>query len=93
LLDHGRADVGRPGDGRRIAELRADHLHHGRNAPVRLRLGLWRTVLGERDGCDQRPAPGPKVLRGELLSEMGLDVFVQASCTQVVDLAVELVPE
>src|SRR5439155_10545902 len=90
LLDNGRADVGGPGDGRRVPEL-LPHAPHDRRKDAR-RLGLARrwAVLGKRHGGLERPSPRPEVLGRELLAEVLADVRIEQGCRQARELAVLL---
>src|SRR5437763_1132135 len=50
-------------------------------------------MLGERDGCEQRPSPGAEILGSEIGPEVELDVVVEPPAREVVDLALPLVAE
>src|SRR5688500_11364649 len=93
LLDDRRADVGGARDGRRIAEALAHLPHYSRDHPLRLRLALGDSVLGEADRGGERAAPGAEVLRRDLLAHVVADVLVQDGAGERAEVAVPAIPE
>ena len=83
LLDDGRADVRRAGDGRGVAELVADPAHHRGEDAALVGGGLGRPVLGEGERRLERPAPGAEVLRRVAVGEVVGDVLVEDPAGQV----------
>src|SRR3954452_18456277 len=82
LIDNCRADVRPARDGGGVSQLLPHAAPHRGDGPLFLRLGLRRTVLGERDRREQRAAPRPEVLRGEVLAEIRANVFVQLRASE-----------
>src|SRR5438067_3480230 len=80
LLDHRRRHVRATRHGGRISELLRDAPHHSGHGPflsgLRIRESLALDALREADTGDERSAPGPEVLRAELLPQVDLDVLV-----------------
>src|ERR671937_2145479 len=91
LVDHGGADVGATRDRRRISEFLADVTHHRRNSPLRLTICLGRSVLGQCNRGEERPAPRAEVLGGELLAEVLANVVVQPRTREIAEAAFPLV--
>src|SRR5437016_6240861 len=85
LVDDGRADVGAARDGRRVAELSPDAAHHGGDHALRFAVCFGRSVLGERDRGNQRAAPGPEILRGELVAEIVPNVVVELCACEIAE--------
>src|ERR1044072_366482 len=83
-----RVYVARAADGRRVAEVLGHALDGRDQVLLRLTYILTTPYLGQLDGCQQRPAPRPKVLRGELLAGCGLDVVVHVARIDRTNLAV-----
>src|SRR5437764_5189502 len=90
LLDDGRADVGRPRDGRSVPELLPHPAHHLGDATLGGGLAVRWPLLRELDRGRQRAAPRPEVLRSELLAQMGADVRVQPPLVEVAVRPLEL---
>src|SRR5689334_1536352 len=88
LLHDRRSDVRGAADRRRVPELLRDEAHDCGDLALlrrrRLREPGVRRTLGEVNRRKQRPAPRPKVLRGELLAEIELDVVVEPFAREVV---------
>ena len=97
LLDHCRTDIGSPRNRGRISELLGHAAHDGRHRPLLRCLGLGKAValrmLGELNRSEQRSAPRSEILSGELVSEVDLDVVVEALGREVPDPVVPAVPE
>src|SRR5215211_7608194 len=72
LLDHRRTDVRRSANGRGIPELLGDRTADRGDDLFPSGLGLRRSVLGEADRGEQRPAPGAEILHCEVLAEVRL---------------------
>src|SRR6266496_6377008 len=93
LVDDGRADVRAARDGRCIAELASDPPHDGGDHAFRLAVRFGRSVLGKHDRRNQRATPGPKILRGELATEIVANVLVELCAREIADASIRLVAE
>src|SRR6266536_3689034 len=90
LLDHGWTDVRSTRNCRCISQSLADGAHDAGNRALALRFRLPHAPFGESDCGEQRSAPGPEILRRELLSEVCLDVLVQAPAAEAAELALSV---
>src|SRR4051794_14891258 len=82
-VDYGRTDVRRAANCRSVSEPLGDAAARGGDDALRLGRRLRRPALGKRDGREERPAPGTKVLRAELLTHRLVDVVVEPPRRQI----------
>src|SRR5262245_25333203 len=90
LLDDRGAHIGRARYGRSVPELLPHLPHHLGDAFFRLALCLGQIFPRELDRGDERPAPGPEILRGEFRAEMFADIGIE---TPLVEVAVRPIAE
>lgn len=97
LLHNRGRDVRAARDGGRISKLFRDEPHHRCDGSLlladRFRKTLAFDSFREVDRAEQRAAPRPEVLRGELIAEIDLDVVVEPLAREVVELTLPPVLE
>src|SRR5438094_2292259 len=97
VLDNRWRDVRLARDSVCISKLLRDPLHNRGHRPLLLSFGRGKSVLlgvfCEIDRCEQRAAPGPEVLRAELLAEIDLHVVVEPLAREVVEVSLPPVLE
>ena len=86
-----RVDVRAARDGRCVAEMLGDVLHHRCHGALPRGLGLAAVLGGQPDGGEDRPHPGAEVLGAELVAEVLLHVAVDVGRLHVHPVAIDLV--